>query len=223
MEIIVGITCTSVRRKKEHWKEQLKEINQLKIKKAAVFPTTLVKKERQEFYAHLDNSCLKEIPLVHLRGDFGQEELIYFRRRFKTNWFNCHESDLDLIYQRFSSFRKNILLEMDYNNKIENRLSPLRIGGFCIDLSHLKAAQDNNKLEYNYVLNHLDNVKFQANHLNGYSRKRKRDLHFVTNKNQFAYLTDLPKKVFGDIAALELENSICKQLEFKEYLMNTFF
>ena len=44
------------------------------------------------------------------------------------------------------------------------------------------------------------------------------DLHTVRNLKDFDYLKSLPKFLFGNIIALEVENSISEQLEFKKYL-----
>lgn len=218
--IFVGVTCTAIYRKKGHWKEQLKEINRFGIKQIALFPTQLNKEERKELYLELGRSCVKEIKLVHLRGeDFDEKELEYFYTTFKTRWFNCHEEDLDLAYQKFPHFRKNILLEMNYNNQIDNRIEPNKLGGFCVDLSHFNSAWKKQRAESSYILEHLKNTKVQANHLNGYHQTKKRDLHFVTSLRQFDYLKDLPKELFSKVIALELENSIQQQLKFKEYIL----
>ena len=217
--LFVGITCTSIGRKKDHWREQLKEINRYNIEEVALFPTTLQIKQREILYRELDKSCIKEIKLVHLRGqDFTAEEIEFFYDRYNTRLFNCHEKEFDTLYAKFPQFRKHIILEPNYDDRIENKLLPSRMGGFCIDLAHLKAAKDRHSVEYDYVLQHLGDTRFPANHLNGYSKRRKTDLHFVTNKNQFDYLRDLPPQVFSQVIGLELENSIKKQLEYREYI-----
>ena len=219
-KIFVGITCTSSRRKKDHWKAQLKEINKLGITEVALFPTTLGVRQRKEMYQELEKSCIKKIKLVHMRGeDFTAEEMEYFYKRWKTRLFNCHEKYFDQLYQKFPKFRKNIVLELNYDNKIENKLPPGKMGGFCIDLSHIKCAKEKHKLEWDYMMGHLKDTKFMANHLNGYSKRKKRDLHFVNNLKEFDYLKELPRKIFSKVIALELENSIKEQLKFKDYIV----
>jgi hypothetical protein len=221
--IFVGITTTSSRRKKDHWREQLKEIDQLGIKEIAIFPTCLGLQERKSFYRELESSSIKEIKLVHLRArDFTPEELDYFSNRFGTKIFNCHEKDFDLAYQKFPKYRKQLALEMNYDNLIENSLPPDKMGGFCLDLSHLYTAFVRQRAEYDYVLRHLKYTSVKANHLNGFSFRRKRDLHFVTDKHQFDYLLELKRispSFFSRVIAFELENSIRKQLEFKDYIL----
>ena len=218
--IYPGITCTSAIRKKDHWRAQLKEVNKLGIKEVALFPTTLGIKQRKELYQELEKSCIKKIKLVHMRGeDFTEEEMEYFYKRWKTRLFNCHEKYFDQLYKKFPKFRKNIVLELNYDNKIENKLLPKKMGGFCIDLSHIKCAKELHKLEWDYMMNHLKDTKFMANHLNGYSKNKKRDLHFVNNVKEFDYLKELPKKIFSKVIALELENTIKEQLKFKDYIV----
>jgi len=110
-------------------------------------------------------------------------------------------------------------LELNFDNKIENKLAPNKMGGFCIDLSHITAAKKRHKVEWDYMVKHLKDTKFMANHLNGYSKRMKRDLHFVNNVKEFDYLQELPGKIFSKVIGLELENSIKKQLEFKDYIV----
>jgi hypothetical protein len=218
--IFVGVTCTSARRNKDHWRLQLKEINLLGIKEITLFPTTLKLKERKVLYKELEQSSIKKIKLVHLRGeDFTEEELEYFYKRWKTRLFNCHDEYFDNLYKKFPKFRKNIILEPNYDGKMKNKLLPGKMGGFCIDLAHLKAAKERHKMEWDYVMQHLQDTKFMANHLNGYSKRNKKDLHFVNNVKEFDYLKELPKKTFSKVIALELENTIKEQLKFKEYIV----
>ena len=219
--IYPGITCTSAIRNKDHWRSQLKEINLLGIKEVALFPTTLGVQERKVLYKELEKSCIKKIVLVHLRGeDFTEKELEYFYKRWKTRLFNCHDNHFDLLYKKFPKFRKNIVLELNYDDKMKNKLPPNKMGGFCIDLAHLNCAKKRHKIEWDYVIKHLKDTKFMANHLNGYSKVKKRDLHFVNSVKELDYLKELPTKVFGKVIGLEMENSIKKQLEFKDYIVD---
>jgi hypothetical protein len=218
--IFVGLTCTSSRRKKEHWRDQLREINKLGIKEISFFPTTLNPSERPVVYRELEKSCVKTIKLVHIRGqDFTKKEMDYFFNRFNTRLFNCHEHEFDMLYKKFQSYRKHFVLELNYDGVIENKLEPNKMNGFCIDFSHIYSAKERHKMEWDYMVGHLKDTKFHANHLNGYTKRRKRDLHFVTNKNQFNYLTKLPACIFSKVIGMELENTISKQLEFKKYIV----
>lgn len=218
--ILVGITCTNSRRKKDHWKEQIKEINKLKITVVALFPTLLTYRQRKKMYAELEKSCIKQIKLVHIRGqDFTAQEIDYLMQRFKCKLFNCHEDEFDRLYNKWPQFRKNVVLELNYDNKIKNRIVPNKMGGFCIDLAHFWSARQRNAQEYDYTIRHLRDTKLKANHLNGYSQRRKRDLHFVNKIIELDYLTKIPKELFSDVIGLEMENTIAKQLEYKKYII----
>lgn len=217
--IFVSLTSTNIRREKEHWRKQLEEIKQLNLKQIGLFPCTLNPSERQEMYQELENSPIEEIKLVHLRDeDFTERELDYFYHRFKTRVFNCHPESLDKLFRQFPQFRKNIAVEYRAENKLSHKVEPNRMGGFCLDLAHFKIAAVNQFLEADYVLKHLAETKVSANHLGGYSYRKKKDLHFVTNAHQFDYLLDLPSELFGPIICFELENSIARQLKFREYV-----
>jgi len=217
--IFVGITTTNVKRKKDHWREQLKEINALGITKIAIFPTCLDPKERKEFYRCLEESCVKEIVLTHMRGqDFTKKEIKYLMTKFKCKYFNCHEVHLDSLCNKFPEFCKNIVLELNYDNQIENKVHPEDEGGFCLDLSHMFSAKNRHCVEWDYALKHIKKAKVFANHLNGYSKSKKKDIHFITNKKQLDYLKEMPKEFFSKIICFECENSIKKQLEYRDYV-----
>src|SRR3989344_4383251 len=108
---------------------------------------------------------------------------------------------------------------MDYNGEIDKNVKVGRIGGFCVDLAHFKAAIARGSEEAYYIFTRKNKIKFACNHLSGFSSQKNRDLHTVTSLKDFDYLTSLPKWVFGEVIALEIDNSIEEQLKFKEYLI----
>lgn len=77
--IFVGITNNFDR----SWHDKLEEIKKLKIKEAALFLEQVpTKKERREIYAALEKSGIERIPLVHVRGNMGQDELAYLCKKY---------------------------------------------------------------------------------------------------------------------------------------------
>lgn len=201
------------------WSEKLKEINLLKIKTAAVFLERFDKKERDNFYRLLEKSCLKTIPFIHLRSDVSKKEMKFFIERYKTRYFNIHEDHFKLLDQ-WKEYWDKLYLEMNYDGRIQEDVKVRRIGGFCIDLSHFKAAIARGAEEVYYAWQRKNKIKFACNHLNGYDSKKMSDKHIVTSLKDFDYLTALPKYVFGKAIALEVDNSISEQIQFKEYLAN---
>ena len=195
------------------------EAQKLKIKKVALFLEFLNKKERKKIYSTLLGSKIKKIPFCHIRHDMSKQELIFLRKKFKIKYFNTHE-DYYKHKKEWKDFSNKMLIEFNYNNKIPKELDISQVAGFCIDLSHFKASQERWTKEFFYVIKrHKFHKLFIANHLNGYSKKRKRDLHTVKSLKELDYLKTLPKFVFGKYIALEMFNSIKEQLKFKKYIV----
>ena len=199
------------------WQLKLKEINQLKIDKAAVFLSRFEKKERDNFYRFLLKSSIKNIPLVHLREDVSREEIQFFVERFKTDHFNIHEEHFNLLDQ-WQGFWDKLYLEMDYDSEISKDVKVRKIAGFCVDLPHFKAAIARGTAEAAYAFFRKNRIRFACNHLGGYSEKKRGDMHTIKSLRNFDYLTTLPKYVFGKIIALEAENSIKEQIVFKNHI-----
>ena len=189
----------------------------MKIDKVAVFLECFDKKERENFYPFLLKSTIKTVPFVHLREDTGKEDIEFFINNFKTDYFNIHEKGFQVL-DKWQGFLDKLYLEMDYDGKVAKGVKVKRIGGFCVDFSHLKTSMARGGDEAYYTFLRKEKIKFSCNHLNGYSPTLMRDLHTIKDLSDFDYLTSLPKYVFGDVIALEVNNTIKEQIKFKEYL-----
>jgi len=199
------------------WQSKLEEINQLGIKKVAVSIEWFDKKERPHLYKFLLKSSIKEVPLVHLRHDTNKEDIEFFIKNYGTQHFNIHEEHFNILNQWFG-YEDKLYLEMNYDDDIPKDTKVRNIGGFCIDLSHFKSAIARGSEEVAYAFFRKNKIKFACNHLNGYDPAARRDKHVITDLKDFDYLTTLPKFIFGNIIAIETNNSIKEQLEFKKYL-----
>lgn len=200
------------------WQLKLEEINELKIAKAAVFLSRFDKKERDNFYRFLLKSTIKEVPFVHLREDVTGEEVAFFINHFKTQYFNIHEDHFAILDQ-WQGYWDKIYLEMNYDSQIHKDVKVRKIGGFCVDLAHFKAALARGSEEAYYTFLRRNKIKFACNHLNGYSPEQQEDVHLIKDLKDFDYLLSLPKYVFGQVIALEVDNSIHEQMRFREYLI----
>ena len=212
--ILISITGKN----NNEWKFKLKDINKRKIKRIALFLSQFNKKQREEIYSALQESCVKEIPFVHARDDMRLEEYNFLIKEFKTRYFNLHERDFPLKKELKPIYRK-LTLEMNFDDKLNKRVNLKQIAGFCIDLSHFKASQERWTKDFLFVLKNKNKTKFLCNHLNGYSYQRRRDLHKPSKKSHFNYLKTLPKFLFGKYIALEMQVSVKKQLEFKKHII----
>ena len=201
------------------WQEKLKDIDSLGIEEVAVFLTRFDKKERQHLYKFLLKSRIKKIPLVHLRDDTDYEDIEFFIKNFNTEYFNIHEDHFNLI-DRWRGYFDKLYLELNIDNKIAKNIEIEKIGGFCVDLAHFKASIARGEEEAVKVFFEKDKVMFGCNHLSGYDELNKSDVHFVTDLKQFDYLATLPKFVFSNIIAIEVDNGIKEQVEFKKYIIS---
>jgi hypothetical protein len=214
-KILVSITGM----KDRQWQNKLKEIKRFNIEKVALFLERFNEKQIQEIYRALSNSKIKEIPLVHIKDDTKKEELEFLSKKFNSTYFTIHESGFDSL-KNWKGFYRKLYLEMDTNNFISQLVEVKKIGGFCVDLSHFKVQLNKWSQEFEYILKRRHTTHyFDCNHLNGYDPQNNDDLHTVSGLKDFDYLKTLPKFLFGDVIALEVENSISEQLEFKKYLL----
>ena len=214
--IFVSITGST----DKDWQSKLKEIEYLKIKEIALFLEIFrTRSQRDKICQALLKSCVKNIPLVHIRDDMAKEELSFLVKNFKTKCFTIHEDHFKILSQ-WQGFYQKLYLEMNYDNFINRLVDVSKIGGFCIDLSHFKAAEEKWSQEFAYIMqwqsvSHL----FKCNHLNGYDYKKNQDLHTVRSLKEFDYLKTLPEFIFGDYIGIEVFNSIKEQIRFKRYLV----
>ncbi|MBI2041739.1 MAG: hypothetical protein HYT20_01810 [Candidatus Nealsonbacteria bacterium] len=200
------------------WQSKLKEINQLGIKEAAVFLERFNKQERDNLRRFLPESSIKKVPLVHLRSDTGKDEVRFFIDNFQTEYFNIHEDHFNLLDQ-WEGYWDKLYLEMNYDSEIAKNVKVRKIGGFCVDLAHFKSAIARGSDEASYIFSEKDKIKFASNHLGGYSPETKSDLHVIANLKNFDYLATLPKWVFSDVIAIEVDNSIKEQMVFRDYIL----
>jgi len=212
--IIVGITGN----KDIHWKSKLSEINKRKITEAALFLERFKKAQRERIYSALLNSCVKKIPLVHVKNVMSKEEIENIIKNFNPTYLTIHEESFNVI-EKWKGLYKRFFLEMNYDNFVSRKVSVDRVGGFCVDLSHFKVEEEKWSKEFLYIIRRRRKSLFSCNHLNGYSYKGNKDLHTIRSLKDFEYLKTLPRFVFGEVIALEVENSITDQLRFKKYLV----
>ncbi len=202
------------------WEDKIKEVRKLGLKEVCVFPEFIRLRERRRLYAALLETGIKNVPLVHIRDDMKKWELQFFYDNFKTRRFNFHEHSFDdLMRGEWRGWHKYLYLEYNYDNRISKLVDVKKIGGLCIDLSHLWSAKNRNAQEFARCNQEVKKYKVVCNHLNGYDVKKMSDLHFVKNKSELNYLKEIPKKFFGKIIVLEMYNTIEEQLRFRDYIV----
>lgn len=212
--ILVGITGN----KNICWQAKLKEIEKYKISNAALFLENFTETQRKRIYKALLNSDIKKVPLVHIRNDMDKEELKFLVKNFGSKYFTIHEDSFDVL-EKWRGYYKKLFLEMDTDNFISKRVKVEKIGGFCIDLSHFKVGKEKGSKEFDYIVQRRKKTNlFACNHLNGYSYEKNIDIHKIKDLKDFNYLKTLPRFLFGEVIALECENTISKQMRFKKHI-----
>jgi len=214
-KLYVSITGTT----DKDWQSKLKEIEHFKINKIALFLEIFkTRKQREKIYQALLNSRVKDIPLVHIRSDMTKDELKFLAKNFGAKCFTIHEDHFKIL-DHWRGFYKKLYLEMNYDNSVSSLVKVRKIGGFCVDLSHFKAAEEKWTKEFKYITSWEKKSRlFKCNHLNGFDHKKNIDLHNIKSLKEFDYLKTLPDFVFGQYIGIETFNSITDQLKFKKYL-----
>jgi len=218
--ILLGITG-----KGNDWERKLNDLKGLRVETAALFLERFDQGQRKRIYRALLDTTLSALPLVHIKNDMEIEELVFLESKFKSRYFTIHENSFSFL-DKWPGFEKKLYLEMNYDNFVSQKVMVGRIGGFCVDLSHFKAAQTKFTKDFEYVYYKNGKANFPCNHLNGYDPKRNSDTHIVKSLKSFDYLRTLPRFLFGSVIGLETDNEIPEQLKFKNYLVkfleNTF-
>ncbi len=216
MKIYPSITGNNT----EELESKIEEAEEFGIDEIPLFVQRLSEMDRKSVYDRLKGSSIKEIPLVHIRNKMDLWELKFLKNEFNTTYFTIHESGFDYL-EKWSGFEEDLYLEMSTDDIVKNNVKVEEIGGFCVDLSHYIKQKDRKTIDYDYVYKRRNNSElFQCNHISGYCPESKEDLHFVEDESSFDYVRDLPEFVFGEVVAVEVFNSIKKQLEFKGYIEN---
>lgn len=220
MKNIANKICVSITGWRESdWRGKLAEIKRFRITEAALFLEKYRRPQREKIYKALTNSIVKKVPLVHLRNDMSAEELEYLCNKYNNPYLTIHEDSFKGI-AKWKKYKKKLYLEMNYDNKVPRNARVGQVGGFCVDLSHFMAAKEKRVKDFEYVIKRKKNNNiFACNHINGYSYKHKWDIHKIKNLEEFKYLKTLPRFVFGDVIAIETNNSIAEQLKFKKYII----
>lgn len=212
--VLVGITGCQ----EKDWRNKLREIEKLEISKVSLFLERFSKKQRKKLYQALLELKIKQTPLVHIRHDMEKEELEFLSENFQALYFTIHEDDFKVL-EKWKGFYKHLFLEMNFDNFVQRAVDISRIGGFCIDLAHFKVGATKYSQEFKYVLKRRNVSRyFACNHLSGYCPEKNTDLHTVKSLKDFDYLRTLPKFLFSNVLAIEVDNSITEQLKFKKYL-----
>jgi len=218
MQIIPSITTIT----KGAWQDKLAEVKKLKLEEVCLFPTCLEAKERKKLYRLLEQTKVKRIPLVHLRGDMTAGEIDYLIKHYQTKIFNTHTQREHPFLWDYGKYQKIIYIENNYGPWDEKEVK--EFAGACLDMSHLESDRILNPKRYKSNIRIIEKYGCGCNHISAIKQKPFRDeknelrydSHDLEDLSELDYLKKYPLKYFSDIVAIELENTIEEQLKAKE-------
>jgi len=219
-KILVTITTTY----RSHWRQKIREVNKLNIKEAALFLTGLNPQERKECYQLLKKSALIKIPFVHLRSDIAPWELKFLIKNYQSKIFNIHSETQYPLKHNLSLYSNQIYIEN--TDCLLNEKELQKWAGICLDLSHLEDDRCLNPKRYHYNLKIIKKYPLGCNHISAVRKKtfhhsqygNIKSSHWIQNLAEVDYLKNFPKEFFSPVIAIELENSLKKQLKVKKYI-----
>ena len=71
-------------------------------------------------------------------------------KNFNSRYLTIHEDSFKIM-KKWRGHYKRLFLEMNYNNLIPRLVDVKRIGGFCVDMSHFKSAEERWTNEFEYI------------------------------------------------------------------------
>ncbi|MDD4409846.1 MAG: hypothetical protein PHW52_04315 [Candidatus Pacebacteria bacterium] len=204
------------------WLTKVKEADDLGIEKVAVFPTCLDSDQRREMYLQLEKSSIKKIPFVHIRGDMELWEIEYFIKKFNTVIFNVHSSRQYDMNPELIKYKEIICVE-NHDGYIEKDLK--NFGGACLDFAHMENEIMLSRVEEKVYFDILKRYPIKCNHISAIKDKIKvdnreisYDSHHLDELSELDYLKRYPLEFFSNHCAIELENSLKRQLEAIDYI-----
>ncbi|HOX30598.1 MAG TPA: hypothetical protein P5080_05410 [Candidatus Paceibacterota bacterium] len=220
INVLVSVTTTYG----SDWRNKFAEASTLGITECALFPTTLSKKEREEYFSLLKNSNIKSCPFVHLRSDMTQDEIEYLAKNFGTKVFNTHCQAEYPHVNDWSKYADRIYIENLYHDFDCDEMK--NWAGICLDVSHLENDRRQNKARFKSVTESLKIYPIGCNHISGVADnirtnsegEQRFDTHHFENLSDFDYLRNYPKKYFSRFCAIEVENTLQEQLAAKKYI-----
>jgi hypothetical protein len=224
MKFIPALTTTNG----SDWKAKFKEIQEFKIEEIALFPTCLTKEERKILYDNIKNSCIKKIPLVHLREDMDINELDFLIKNYDTQIFNTHsEREFSINKVWIDKYKELICIENTSNFPLDEE-EIKKYGGICLDFAHLENARLSDSDRYKKEIEVLSKFPIKCNHVSAVkkdifsvddkNRKIHYDSHHMDDLSELDYLKKYPINYFSDLCAIELDNSLNEQLEAITYI-----
>ncbi len=222
-------SITTISRSQSTWRQKLIEVHELGVKEVALFVTALSDDERKECFVELKKLKAHNqysIPFCHATSSMLEDDYWFLVDNFGTERFNLHPFRCFPHQELSQKLRQRIYIE---NSGPTNLLTAEDIegyGGVCLDISHLHDLQSLKPEHINQMTQVLEAFTIGANHISGarqvaqlsYEGELLHSTHSITDPSDFDYLRQYPAKYFSDMMAIEVENPIKEQLEYRNYI-----
>ncbi len=206
------------------WRKKLAEVEKFKLKEVCLFLTCLDLGQRKEFYSLFKKVGVKTAPFVHIRSDMELWELDYLAKTYKTKFFNTHTEREHPLLHDYGPHKKSLYIENTYDSFDEAEIR--EFGGICLDFSHLENDRILRPEIYEADIKALESHQPECSHIAAVKKtvlldeanQKRIASHHLTKLSELDYLKRYPLEYFGQVAAIELENTIEEQLKAKEYI-----
>ncbi len=206
------------------WRDKLEEFRTLSITKVGLFVTGMEEDDRAECYSKLlqiQEEKKFEIPFVHAVSTMTEEEFWFLHETFGTRKFNLHPvRQYPLEHTLSREIREKIYIENCFADEeiVEEDLKGF--AGVCLDLSHYESLLRGYPEKAAVVLDLAQRFSIGANHLSavqnlaGLTKRGGKDYsrHFLSHEATLDYAAALSPALFGEICAVELEDSLADQI-----------
>ncbi|MFW5688896.1 MAG: hypothetical protein ACOC1U_04915 [Spirochaetota bacterium] len=221
MTVLPGLTTTE----KERIPRFVSDLRSSTVRAIALFPTVLTRDERYHLYGELSRIDGLQIPHVHLRTDFDDDEIRYVIEQFNTELFNIHP---DASTHPFGPVPAAVASRVFVENvdvaATDEEIG--RLGGICPDYSHLENARLQDRTDYvSTTESQLRRYPIGCCHVSAIRPGDRNPYNGGFDHHNFRALSDLDYMeryawaLPGRWVSLELENRLAEQLEAAAYLI----
>ncbi|MCX6808435.1 MAG: hypothetical protein NTW50_02090 [Candidatus Berkelbacteria bacterium] len=230
-QLLPGITTTPG----SDWHSMLEvELPALGLTEVSVFMTGLKSREkRSSFYDQFLQIGKKQkitVPFVHAVAEMESSEYLFWMYHFKTEYFVLHS---ELQYKRNSESTNFLEGQILIENSIPwiDDEEAERHAGYCFDFAHGATDRLTRPHVYAQSVKHALTAASKGtlcNHISGFSGANyfihkptgliRYDLHHLRSLRDLDYLQGFGSELFGKFLALEVEDSLTRQLEAIEYI-----
>lgn len=218
--IVPGLTST----RKEGIPAFLTEMERLRVREIALFPTCLSREERWSLYESLERIGGVSCPHVHLRSDCDADEIAFLGKAFGARAFNVHPASSTHPFGKIPEGMERQFWVENVDH-LPDAAEAGAMGGLCPDFSHWENAEMLGIPGYDAAMRALlSRFPVGCCHLSAIRPGERNswgsghDFHSFKELSELDYLAKYAAFLPPGPCSLELENPLAEQLEAARYL-----